>query len=144
MGAVYYPSNGWCHLYSICPETESYVGAVAIRRKVSPFSFLEVHSPVTKQIALRGEAEMAEKDGLEKLQELAVSLPIALVNLTNYSGLISSGKNVTHLNIAYRFGNYSKDLEPIQRILSYYMIKLPDSMVPCMRSWVRMPTSTAL
>ena len=111
MGAVYYPSNGWCHLYSICPETESYVGAVAIRRKVSPFSFLEVHSSVTKQIALRGEAEMAEKDGLEKLQELAVSLPIALVNLTNYSGLISSGKNVTHLNIAYRFGNYSKDLE---------------------------------
>ena len=111
MGAVYYPSNGWCHLYSICPATESYVGAVAIRRKVSPFSFLEVHSSVTKQIALRGGAEMAEKDGLEKLQELAVSLPIALVNLTNYSGLISSGKNVTHLNIAYRFGNYSKDLE---------------------------------
>ena len=87
------------------------MGAVAIRRKVSPFSFLEVHSSVTKQIALRGEAEMAEKDGLEKLQELAVSLPIALVNLTNYSGLISSGKNVTHLNIAYRFGNYSKDFE---------------------------------
>ena len=35
MGAAYYPSTGWCHLYSVCPETESYVGAVAIRRKVS-------------------------------------------------------------------------------------------------------------
>ena len=65
MGAAYYPSTGWCHLYSVCPETESYVGAVAIRRKVSPFNFLEVHSTVTKQIALRG--EMAEKDGLDWL-----------------------------------------------------------------------------
>lgn len=111
MGATYYPSTGWCHLYSVCPETESQAGPVAIRRKVSPFNVLEMHSTVTKQITFQGEAEMAEKADLEKLQELAVSLPIVLVNLSNYSGLISSGKNVPHLNVVYRFGNYSKDLE---------------------------------
>eukprot|EP00438_Fugacium_kawagutii_P026347 Skav235404 [mRNA] locus=scaffold487:153515:161185:- [translate_table: standard] len=108
MGAVYYPSTGWCHLYSICPETESQAGAVAIRRKVSPFNFLEMHSTVTKQTHAIHEAE---KDDLEKVHELAVSLPIVLINLTNYSGLISSGPKAKHLNIPYRFGNYSTDLE---------------------------------
>lgn len=97
VAAVSY-SGGWCHLFAVCTEYVDVAGDKVLKRVESPF-FLQVEAA----------NPIIEKPELEGLDDLAIAIPLAIINVSNFSGLVSS-KNLSHLGMQHRFGNYSQDV----------------------------------
>ena len=100
---VAHANTAWCHLYGVCTDYWDDAGATILKRVESPF-------------LLQMEA-VTEEPELEDLNDLAVAIPLAIINVSNYSGLISS-KNFSHMGMKHKFGDFSQDVALLQGSLA--------------------------
>ena len=103
VAAVWYANTAWCHLYAVCTDYWDEAGATILKRVESPF-------------LLQMEA-VTEEPELEDLNDLAVAIPLAIINVSNFSGLISS-KNFSHMGMKHKFGDFSQDVALLQGSLA--------------------------
>ena len=93
VAAVWYGS--WCHLYAVCTDYWDDPSATILKRVESPF-LLQMDA-------------VAEQPELELLNDLAAAIPLAIINVSNFSGLVSS-KGLSHMGMEHKFGNFSQDV----------------------------------
>lgn len=124
-------ANNWCQLYSGCETLHNNQGIVAYRRANPTLpALLQVQDDVS-----------VESFGPDA--ELASSFPFVMMNLSNFSGLIT---NESHPGIQHRFGNVTKDLNLLyEKVEGFYAILHErmgaDGPVYCpLQSYMHLPT----
>lgn len=103
--AAVFEAPNWCQLYSTCTEFHVDSNAVSIVKKPSPFFLQMVDGDETCRGSNGTESERHPPEAT-----LATALPLAIINLTNFSGLITT-RNLSHMGMEHHFGNLGSDLQ---------------------------------
>lgn len=111
--ASFFPGSMKCHLFNECHELEDDFGATGI-----------VKTDVLKKIEETPKKEPKQRP-TGPVAELAIALPIVLVNLSNFSGQITNHRPLSH---HYVFGNISADLEMLYDKAAGFYSVLHESM----------------
>lgn len=114
--AVLHP-DGRCHLYSTCPVDELIDRAGVTTLIPDPGASLLAFSNTT--VASQNATVTTSKD-FGPYGEVAVALPIVLINLSNFSGLIQP-TGAGHVDIEHTFGDVDEDLELLyDKVAGFY------------------------
>ena len=100
--AAVWEGGSWCHLYTVCHREASSSSVTLVRREPQ---WLQLDSQVT-----RNASNATENTTIKPPNELAAALPLVLINVSNFSGLVSS-KDSGHLDVTHDFGNFSEDVK---------------------------------
>jgi len=116
--AVFTPVNGGCNLHKTCVQVEPSIGSVTL----------------VDQEMLREEQEMEQQMAAEheepgRLHEVMTAMPIVLLNLTNFSGILHN-VDVPSRDISYRAGNITADLGMLYDKVQGFLLALHEQMNP--------------
>ncbi|CAK9006456.1 unnamed protein product [Durusdinium trenchii] len=112
--ANFYPGSMKCHLFDFCTELEDDFAATGLVRRELLEDLMDEDDEDEPLTAVTG-----------PVAELAIALPIVLINMSNYSGQITNHRPRYK---TYTFGNISSDLEMLyDKVQGFYSV-LHESM----------------
>ncbi|CAE6912620.1 unnamed protein product [Symbiodinium sp. CCMP2456] len=106
--AVYYPAGGLCHLYEAveCVDLIHTQGGITM---LDEFEIQKYRKDEAEESAVEEAEDAAERAHPNPWKEMGTALPAVLVNLSNYSGLVSDKNRLA--NVSHKFGEIDSDLE---------------------------------